>query len=118
MDPQTCLLLLYQMTKAKNWSEAVQALSNYYQWRLKKGFEPPHVEIDEVIRRGDETAELLAARLADALEPHEQLVEALRGIEALTRYATGTTPDQKRLAKVCMIARGVHKAPGEPQIET
>lgn len=47
-------------------------------------------------------------------ETDEPLREALQGIEALTRYASGTNPDQQRLAKVCQIARaGLNRPPSE-----
>lgn len=45
---------------------------------------------------------------------YRALFAALEGVEALTRYATGTGPDQQRLAKVCRIAQGVKSPDTSP----
>lgn len=59
MDPVATLKALADHIAAQHWSDAVQALSDYWLWRAKGGFEP---------NGGDARAELLANRLADALE--------------------------------------------------
>lgn len=59
MDPQATLKRLADAIAAQHWSDAVLAVNDYWLWRIKGGFQPSG---------GDARAELLASRLADALE--------------------------------------------------
>lgn len=58
MDPLACLERLQRSIADKDYSDAVAALNEYYQWRLKGGFQPLN---------GDAVANTLAYCLADAL---------------------------------------------------
>lgn len=59
MDPVATLALLKRAVDMGDYAEAVDALTDYYQWRVKGGAEPPS---------GDSVADMLANRLADKLE--------------------------------------------------
>lgn len=59
MDPKATLQRLLAAMQKRDYADAVAALNDYYQWRVKGGFEPP---------RGDECADNCANLLADALE--------------------------------------------------
>lgn len=59
MDPQATLTRLGDAIAAQHWSDAVSALKDYWRWRVRGGFEPTG---------GDDRADMLANRLADALE--------------------------------------------------
>ncbi len=59
MDPNATLKRLAAAIDSRDFADAVSALNDYYQWRVKGGFEPG---------TGDARADLLANRLADALE--------------------------------------------------
>jgi hypothetical protein len=78
-----------------SWSEAHRQQSMLKEHDAKKG------EAWDAARR--------ALHAFDAQPAHEDgraaARRALQGIEALTRYASGTTPEYQRLAKVCQIAR-------------
>lgn len=58
MDPLACLKRLQHAIDSAQYAEAVAALNDYYQWRVRGGFEPPS---------GDTLANTLANRLADSL---------------------------------------------------
>lgn len=58
MDPESTLQLLERSITDGQLCEAVQALNDYYRWRLRDGFEP---------RDGDARADRLANRLCDVL---------------------------------------------------
>ncbi len=58
MDPTTTLSRLSDCIATQDFSGAVDALQDYYSWRLSGGFEPAG---------GDARAAILAARLAEAL---------------------------------------------------
>lgn len=62
MDPKACLERLANAIRQSDWSTAVEALNNYYRWRMHGGFEPM-----VGTRPGDYHADELAADLADAL---------------------------------------------------
>jgi hypothetical protein len=62
MDPEACLLRLTIAIDTGNFAEAVAALNDYYQWRVKGGFEPKVREV-----RGDVFADNMANKLADKL---------------------------------------------------
>jgi hypothetical protein len=66
MDPEATLARLAAAIDEGNASEAVQALGDYYRWRIKGGNQPQHC--GTLGLAGDEYAELLAAQLADMLE--------------------------------------------------
>lgn len=59
MDPVATLQRLRRAVQGRDYAEAVAALNDYYQWRVKGGFEPPS---------GDVRADGLANQLADLLE--------------------------------------------------
>lgn len=58
MDPQACLTRLCDSILNRDWSDAVAALNEYYQWRVKGGFQPAG---------GDAAADSYASILADKL---------------------------------------------------
>lgn len=62
MDPKACLVRLTGAIDSRDWSEAVQALADYYLWRTKGGGQPM------MPAAGDDYAQAEAARLADALD--------------------------------------------------
>jgi len=62
MDPEATLQLLASAIEARDIAGAVEALNNYYRWRVRGGFEPTN---------GDDRADTLANRLADVCEPAE-----------------------------------------------
>lgn len=59
MDPEATLKLCERAIAACDYATAVEALNNYYQWRLKGGAGP---------FQGDARADNLANHLADRLE--------------------------------------------------
>jgi len=59
MDPEATLKRLAGAIQARDYATAVEALNNYYHWRVKGGAEPP---------QGDSRADTLANCLADLLE--------------------------------------------------
>ena len=58
MDPEATLRRLRHAIESCNYSEAVAALNDYYQWRLKDGHQPLH---------GDSRADSAGNRIADEL---------------------------------------------------
>lgn len=63
MDPQATINNLRAAIACGDYSEAVAALANYYEWRLAGGFEPLN---------GDRHVSVLASNLSDALEEVEE----------------------------------------------
>jgi len=63
MDPLATLLRLQISTDANDWVAAIGALNDYYQWRLKGGFEPRWATF-----RGDTYADTWANKLMDRME--------------------------------------------------
>lgn len=59
MDPQATLKRLQAAIETRDYAEAVAALNDYYQWRVKGG---------AATVGADAQADYLANRLADALE--------------------------------------------------
>lgn len=59
MDPLATLKRLKAAIDERNYAEAVAALNDYYQWRVKGGYEP---------LMGDMEADRMANILADMLE--------------------------------------------------
>lgn len=67
MDPKATLQALRDAIDDGDYASAVQTLINYYQWRLRGGFEPDG---------GDSLADLLGNRLCDAMERAEERARA------------------------------------------
>lgn len=42
MDPETCIQRVADAIGNHNPSDAIKAIGDYYQWRLKGGAEPPN----------------------------------------------------------------------------
>lgn len=66
MDPVATLRALRDAINAGEWTNAVEALNNYYRWRLRGGFEPSVPWLSGI--RGDVYADTLANNLQDRLE--------------------------------------------------
>lgn len=56
MDPEAALREAKLALRRKDYEEAAEALSNYWDWRKSGGFEP---------KNGDRRAEALGAKLSD-----------------------------------------------------
>ncbi len=56
MDPQACINKIENDIRNAEIGEAIQSVGDYYQWRLKGGFEP---------RNGDARVAQLVTTLAD-----------------------------------------------------
>lgn len=68
MDPKACLLRLQQALSDHNHVEAVAALNDYYQWRVRGGFEPAaDAALDA---RGDLFADHCAIDLCNSMHGH------------------------------------------------
>ena len=65
MDPNAALRRLRDAIDAQDWTDAVGALNDYYQWRLKGGFHG--LSIDRLEETGDQCADRLANELQDRL---------------------------------------------------
>lgn len=62
MDPEATLRALREALNQCHYGEAVEALNDYYRWRVRGGFEPPD---------GDKRADDWANELADVLVANE-----------------------------------------------
>lgn len=62
MDPTETLRRLKNAIEDGKWCEAVGALNDYYQWRVKGGFQGLSDRLPET---GDECADRLANRMQD-----------------------------------------------------
>lgn len=58
MDPKACLSSVLTHIEQHDYADAIEALADYYDWRVKGGVEPP---------RGDRVARDLATRLSNAV---------------------------------------------------
>lgn len=69
MDPKETLLQCLRAIDAKEWSEAIDRLNDYYQWRVRGGFAPTDLPTDvrADLYHGDTFADHCAARLSQAL---------------------------------------------------
>ena len=64
MDPLATLLRLQMAVDAKGWVDAIGALNDYYQWRVKGGAEPRWGSTF----KGDTYADKWANKLMDRME--------------------------------------------------
>jgi hypothetical protein len=67
MDPLATLRRLRDSIDARDYTDAVGALNEYYQWRLKGGFEPTVTWETRHNTKGDRYADALAIRLQDLM---------------------------------------------------
>lgn len=63
MDPTETLRRLKNAVEDGAWREAVGALNDYYQWRVKGGFHG--LSCDRIGETGDQCADRLANRMQD-----------------------------------------------------
>ena len=68
MDPLATLRALDQAITQGEWFVAVELLTSYYQWRLKRGAEPLTSSLSSTYPKGDGFASFLAIRLCDRMD--------------------------------------------------
>lgn len=70
MDPIACLRRALEALAESDAQEAFDALSDYFTWRKRSGYEPERMEIYNAFRiltPGDSFADMLAGRLAEIM---------------------------------------------------
>ena len=67
MGPVEALRSLRHAIDDQEWTNAVGALNNYYQWRLKGGYEPTVRWMSGINAYGDSYADTLANELQDKM---------------------------------------------------